>query len=257
MKDSKKTFKAFAIAVIVVALTGCSMGTPIVPAYDGSAVNLGTAGNFAILAKAGIDTTAGTAVTGDVGVSPAAASYLTGFGLIMDASNEFSTSSLVTGRAYAADYAPPTPSNMTTAIGDMETAYTDAAGRTHPDFTELGAGDISGLTLVPGVYKWSTGVLISTNVTLAGGPNDVWIFQISQGITMAPGAGIVLSGGALPKNIFWQSSGVVTLDTTAHLEGIVLSHSAITLATGATVNGRLLAQTAVTLDANTVTHPAP
>jgi hypothetical protein len=92
---------------------------------------------------------------------------------------------------------------------------------------------------------------------LTGGPNDVWIFQVAQGITVGPGVKIILAGGALPKNIFWQSFGVVSLDTTAHFEGVVLAQTSITLRTGATVNGRLLAQTAVTLDRNTVTQPAP
>jgi hypothetical protein len=153
--------------------------------------------------------------------------------------------------------AVPTPANLTTAVGDMETAYTDAAGRPGPNFTELGAGDISGLTLVPGLYKWGTGVSINTNVTLKGGPNDVWIFQIAGGITQANGTRITLINGALPKNIFWQSFGIVALGTTAHFEGVILSKTAITLNTGATINGRLLAQTAVTLNASTVTQPAP
>jgi len=144
---------------------------------------------------------------------------------------------------------------MTSAISDLEAAYTDAAGRTSPNFTELGAGDISGLTLVPGLYKWGTGILISTDITLNGGANDVWIFQISGDITMAPGTKMILTGGAKPENIFWQSSGTVLLDTTAHLEGIVLCQTGITLATGAIVNGRLFSQTAVSLDSSTITRP--
>jgi hypothetical protein len=78
---------------------------------------------------------------------------MTGFSLIADVTNTFSTSSVVTGKLFAADYAPPTPAVLTTAVSDMQTAFTDAAGRTNPDFTELGAGDISGLTLIPGLYK--------------------------------------------------------------------------------------------------------
>jgi hypothetical protein len=96
-------------------------------------MNLGTAGNFAILAKTGISTTGTTHITGAIGMSPAAATYITGFGLIMDASGAFSTSSLVVGNVYAADYTSPTPTTMTTAVSDMETAYTSAAGRTSPD----------------------------------------------------------------------------------------------------------------------------
>jgi hypothetical protein len=137
----------------------------------------------------------------------------------------------------------------------MQAAYTDAAGRA-ADYTELGAGNISGMTLSPATYKWSTGVSITADVTLDGSPTDIWIFQIAGGITQASAAKVVLTGGALAKNVFWQVAGVVALGTTAHMEGIILSQTAITLATGASVNGRLLAQTAVTLQMNTVTQPA-
>jgi len=236
--------------------TSWSFTTRAATAAGPAPVELGTAGNFVILAKSGISTVPASTVTGNIGVSPIDSTAITGFSLVLDATGTFSSASQVVGRANAADYSSPTPSNLTTAVGNMETAYTDAAGRSLPDFTELGSGDISGLTLVPGLYKWGTGVLISTNVTLNGGPNDVWIFQISGGITQAAGTRVVLAGGALAKNVFWQTFGAVAIDTTAHLEGIVLSQTGITLATGATVNGRLLSQTAVTLDASTVTQPA-
>jgi hypothetical protein len=168
----------------------------------------------------------------------------------------FATSSQVTGEIYAADYEPPTPSNLTTAVSDMELAFTDAAGRA-PDETELGAGDIGGLTLAPGVYKWGTGLVIPTDIVLDGSSNAVWIFQIAQDLTVSSDTSVVLTGGARPKNVFWQVSGQVTLGTTAHFEGVVLSETGIALETGASVNGRLLAQTAVTLDGNAVAEPAP
>jgi hypothetical protein len=222
-------------------------------------VSLGMAGNYVILTKTGVSTVPTSAITGDVGVSPAAASYITGFALSADATNVFSTSTQVTGKVFAADYAVPTPSNLTTAVSNMEAAYTDAAGRVTPDFTELGSGEIGGWTLVPGLYKWGTDVLITTDVTLNGGPNDVWIFQIAGGITQANGTRVILTGGALPKNVFWQVAGGtgVALGTTSHFEGVILAQTAITLNTGASVNGRLLAQTAVTLKSSTVTQPAP
>ncbi len=220
-------------------------------------VNLGTAGDFVILAKTGISTTGTTNITGDIGISPAAASFITGFGLIADASNTFSTSSLITGKVYAANYAPPTPTKMTTAVGDMETAYTNAAGRTLPDYIELHTGDLTGKTLTRGLYKWSTGVSIAAGgVTISGTANDVWIFQIAQNLTVANGAIVTLSGGALASNVFWQVAGQVTLGTTAAMKGIILCQTAIAMNTGATLNGRALAQTAVTLIANTVTKPA-
>lgn len=221
-----------------------------------SPVYLGTAGDYVALSKTGISTTGVTAITGDVGVSPVAATYITGFTLSLDPTNIFSTSPYVTGKLYAADYAVPTPSNLTTAVLDMETAYTDAAGRTLPDFTELHAGDLSGQTLVPGLYKWGTGVLINGGVTLAGGANDVWIFQIAQDLTVGNAAMVTLSGGASIKNIFWQIAGQTTLGTTADFKGIILCKTLIEVNTSAVINGRLLAQTAITLDANAITQPA-
>lgn len=225
------------------------------PAAGPAAVNLGTAGNFVILSKTGVSTTGTTAVVGDIGVSPVPASYITGFSLIADSTNTFSTSSVVTGKLYAADYALPTPAVMTTAVSDMQTAFIDAAGRTNPDFTELGAGDISGLTLVPGLYKWGTGVSITNGVTLSGGANDVWIFQIAQDLLVNNSAIVTLAGGAQAKNIFWQVSGKATLGTAADFKGIIMSQTLISLNTGAVMSGRALAQTAVTLNATAIAAP--
>ncbi|MFA6419970.1 MAG: ice-binding family protein [archaeon] len=220
-----------------------------------SAVNLGTAGIFAVLAKSAITAPGSglTSVIGNIGISPAAASYITDLGLIMDSSNTFSTSSLITGKIYAADYTAPTPSVMTTAISDMETAYTDAAGRTLPDYTEIGAGNIGGMTLAPGLYKWGTGVTIPTDVILSGSATDVWIFQIAQTLDISNGKKVILSGGALAKNIFWQVAGQTTLGTTSVFNGTILDATAIVMNTGSTLNGRALAQTAVTLGDSTVT----
>ncbi len=219
-------------------------------------VNLGAAGNYVILAKSAISTVPASVITGDIGLSPAAASYITGFSLVADGTGQFATTPQITGKVFAADYAIPTPSDLTTSVLNMQAAYTDAAGRA-ADYTELGAGNLGGLNLGPATYKWGTGVLIPTDVTLTGGPNDVWIFQVAQNITMSSGVKVILAGGALSKNIFWQSFGAVSLGTTAHIEGVVLSQTSITLATGASANGRLMAQTAVSLDGNTVTKPAP
>ena len=219
-----------------------------------SPVQLGAAAGFVILAKTGISTVPESAITGDVGVSPAAASYVTGFELTLDATTAFSTSTQVTGKIFAADYEAPTPADMTAAVSDMELAFTDAAGRA-PDVTELGAGNIGGLTLEPGVYGWGTGLAIPTNVTLSGDAKGVWVFQIAQDLTVSTATSVVLRGGALAKNVFWQVAGQVELGTTAHFEGVVLSKTSIILGTGASINGRLLAQTAVTLDASTVVEP--
>ncbi|HMJ54671.1 MAG TPA: ice-binding family protein [Polyangiaceae bacterium] len=222
----------------------------------GHPLNLGTAGTYVILAKSGISTVPASAVTGNLGISPAAGTLITGFSLKADSTSTFSTSTQVVGKVYAADDTTPTPSNLTTAVGDMELAFTEAAGRA-PDVTELGAGNIGGMTLSPGVYKWGTGLTIATTVTLTGRATDVWIFQIAQDFTMSSAAKVLLTGGAVPKNVFWQVAGLVDFGTTAHCEGVVLTQTAVTLRTGASLNGRLLAQTAVNIDTSTVVAPAP
>jgi len=256
-KMSKTKWYAKAIYTFVALALALSLSlVPALPAMAAQApVDLGSASNFVILAKSGISTTGNTSIVGDIGVSPIAATAITGFGLIMDSSNQFSTSSLVTGKVYAADYAVPTPAKMTTAVLDMEAAYTDAAGRTDPDETELGAGNIGGMTLAPGLYKWSSGVTIPTDVTLSGGKNAVWIFQIAGTLDISSATKVILSGGAQAKNIFWAVAGVVALGTTSEFNGNILAKTMIAMNTGATLNGRALAQTAVTLIANTITVP--
>jgi hypothetical protein len=243
----------FGVALAANYVWSFTTGTTIAPTLP---VNLGTAGNFVILSKSGISTVPASSITGNIGVSPAAATLITGFALTADPSNVFSTSTQVVGKVYAANYAPPTPTNLSTAVGDMQLAFTDAAGRV-AGVTELGAGNIGGLTIAPGVYKWGSAVLIPSNVTLNGSATDIWIFQIAQNLIMANATNVYLTGGALAKNVFWQVSGLVDVGTTAHMEGVVLSQTAIRMKTGSSVNGRLLAQTAVALDTTTVVQPAP
>ncbi len=189
-------------------------------------------------------------------MSPIASTAITGFSLTMDSSGEFATSDQITGKVYAADYAAPTPANLTTAVNDKNAAYTDAAGRA-ADYTELYDGKLSGKTLEPGVYKWSTGVLINDgDVILDGTANDVWIFQISGQLTQAANTSIILTGNAQAENIFWQVADTVSIGSGAHFEGIVLGWKNITLDTEASVNGRLFALTEnVTLIKNIITEP--
>jgi hypothetical protein len=220
-------------------------------------VSLGAAGDFVVLAKSAVSTVPASVITGDIGLSPAARTFATGFSLVADATNVFSTSTQVTGKIYAATDAVPTPTRLTTSVHDMEHAYTDAAGRPTPDFTELGTGNIGGKTLVPGLYKWTTTVTVPTDVILEGGANDVWIFQTSGDVTVAAAKQVTLAGGAQAKNVFWQVAGQVTVGAGGHFEGVVLAKTAITLDTGATMNGRALAQTQVVLRKATVTRPAP
>jgi hypothetical protein len=251
-----KKYNKVALGVLAFFCAFGLVGPVVASAAGPAAINLGTAGNFVILTKTGISSTGTTSIVGDIGVSPAAATYITGFSLTLPVGNSFSTSAIVTGKVYAPGYADPTPVNLTTAVSDMQTAYTDGAGRTNTTATELGAGNIGGLTIAPGLYKWGTGVTIPTDVTLSGTANDVWIFVIAQTLNVSSAKHIVLSGGAQASNVFWIVAGQTTIGTTAVFNGNILDQTAIVLNTGAVLNGRALAQTAVTLDSNAVTIPA-
>jgi hypothetical protein len=237
---------------------GVAMGNPIAWTFTTGAIEftgqapvfLGAASRFAILTKSGITDVPPSAINGDAGASP-----------ISGAAIHLTCAEMMSGIIYSVDAAGPLPCRvtdptlLTTAVGDMEAAYTDAAGRTRPNHTNLGAGDIGGLTLAPGLYKWTTGVLISTDVTLSGGADAVWILQVAGTLTQAAATSVILKGGARPKNIFWQASGDVAIRTTAHFEGVILAKKYVAMKTGASTNGRLLAQTAVTLEKNAVSVP--
>ena len=250
------TVRLLLLATLVIVLS-LGTGQMVQASSVQTPVSLGGAASFVILTKSGVTNVPTSAIFGNLGVSPIAAGAITGFSLVADKTNTFSRSSQVTGKIYAANYASPTPATLTTAISNMQTAYTNAAGRKFPNFTELYAGNLTGKTLAPGLYKWSTGVLLTKNLMLAGGPNAVWIFQISGNLTLGSGAQVLLSGGAQAKNIFWQVAGGAgaEIGTTAHIEGTILAKTAIHLRTGASLHGRALAQTAVTLDHNKVVQP--
>ncbi|MBC7845153.1 MAG: DUF3494 domain-containing protein [Flavobacterium sp.] len=212
------------------------------------AVNLGVAGDFVILSKTGITSVYKSTITGNIGTSP-----ITGAAMVVSCGE-------VTGSVFSVDAAGPackttSAAMLTAAIGDMQTAYTDAAGRSNPDFLNLGAGTIGGKTLTPGLYKWTSALNIPTDITISGSPTDVFIFQVAGTLKMSSAVRVTLAGGVQAKNIFWVVSDAVTFGTTSHFEGNILGKTGINLQTGATINGRMLAQTAVTLQMSTVTLP--
>lgn len=229
-----------------------------------SCVSLGTAANYAILAKSAVSTVPSSVVTGNVGISPASRTFLTGWSLISEPTDTYFTSAQVAapGKLYAADNVGGSTSvNLTTAIADMETAYTAAAGMAPAGGGLItacpGAASFGGLTIVAGVYTCVPQVLIPTGtiLTLNGTATDVWVFQMAGGFNQSAATRVNLTGGALPQNVFWQSATTVTIGTTAVMQGVILSKTNIVLGAGATETGRLLAQTAITLNANTITKP--
>ncbi|KAF8887363.1 antifreeze protein [Infundibulicybe gibba] len=237
-----------------VVLAALLLFTHLATAAGPPAVNLRTAANFVVLAMSAISTVPDSAITGNVGLSPAAASFLTGFSL-QATSTTFATSAQVNGELFGADFSAPTPATLTAAIDDMQAAQLDAAGRVNADATDLAAGSIGGLTFLPGLYKWTTDVDMATDIFILGDVTDTWIFQISGTFSTASSTNIRLAGGALPQNIVWVVSGAVEIGTTMAFQGVIFGSASITLDTGSSVHGRLFSQTAVALQQATVIQP--
>jgi hypothetical protein len=248
-----------AFAALVTAATGSVVDdTSILPTgvYT-PPVELGTASNYVILTKTGIASVFDSHITGDVGVSPIHATAITGFGLTMDPSGQSSTSSQIDGKAYAADYAPPTPSELTTAVDDMEAAYTDAAGRPNEDDTRtnLGGGDISGEVLTPGVYTFDVDISFTADIAFRGSINDVFIIQTTEKLLQGAGTKVNLLGGAQAKNIFWQVAGNASVGADSELQGVLLVKTDVVFVTGSSLNGRVFAQTACNLQLAVIAEP--
>jgi hypothetical protein len=186
---------------------------------------------------------------------------MTGFGLTADALNEFATSAQIIGKAYAANYFVPSPSKMSTAVSDMETAYASAAGRSVSSaaFSNIPAtvpGDISGMTLVPGVYIWDTTVHFSgaIDLTLLGGAKGTYIFVTSGDVLVD--TNVVLEGGLLAKNVVWQAAGEVKVGKNVQMHGVILAKTAVSFRPGSELTGRVLTRTRANLDAATITDPS-
>ncbi|MDA3927513.1 MAG: ice-binding family protein [Prolixibacteraceae bacterium] len=212
-------------------------------------VDLGLAGEFAILSKTGVTDIYKSAVTGDVGTS-----QITGAAVLISCAE-------VVGTIYTVDAAGPLPCRETnatrlgTSVLDMQAAYNDLAGRVNPDFLNLGAGNIGGKILTAGLYKWTSPLVIPADITISGTADDLFIFQVDQTLNVSSAVNVTLIGGAQAKNIYWVVAGSAILGTTSHFEGNIAGKANISLLTGASINGRLLAQTAVTLQMNTVVMP--
>ncbi|MCH8495441.1 MAG: DUF3494 domain-containing protein [Balneolales bacterium] len=222
-------------------------------------VNLNSAANYAILAGSEISNIPTSSVTGNIGISPASASFITGFSMAYTPGEAQSTSAQVTGNIYASDYSSPTPTVLTTAQGDLTIAYNNAAGRTSTDIV-LVSGNIGGLTFTPGLYKSSGSLEISSGdltFDAKGNANSVFIIQVASTLTVTSGRKVILAGGAKASNIFWQVGTSATLGTTSVFKGTIMADQSISLGTGASIEGRLLARiAAVTLEGNTVVKPS-
>jgi len=264
VKAADGTTATYIVTVTVTVTTG--------PA----AVDLLTAGNFVILAQTAITDIPASAITGSIGVSAAAGSFIgvtceemAGNGKI------YTVDSAYVGSGNLVCVAAGPGANKTLvdqAVADMGTAYGAAFGRAAgvgASNLNVGTGTLTGHNFVPGTYTWDAGdVSITGNITLTGGASDVWIFQMAGNLSIdscascssagdAAGIKVTLAGGAKASNVFWQVGGGTgaTLGTYSTFNGTILSATQIIMQTGSVLNGRALAQTQVTLDAATVTQP--
>ncbi|MDB6055682.1 MAG: hypothetical protein JWN25_3205 [Verrucomicrobiales bacterium] len=217
-------------------------------------VDLRTTARFGVLAGSGVSSIPTSSVKGDVGLSPAARSKITGL-----------TAVEVTGAIYAADDGGAVAAMLTAAKGDLNTAFIDASPATRPggiDVSSLGgaAEELGGRTLAPGVYKSAPGFYNITSLDLVldgkGDANAVWIFQTSTTLHALDNRKVLLIGGAQARNVFWQVGTSATISTFASFKGTIMAAQSIAIQTSAALEGRALAQTgAVTLDSNAITIP--
>jgi len=246
--NKSKTFNIWGsiIGLAVAVMYSCTQNATASQAP----VDLGSASRFAVLAASDITSVPTSAITGDVGLSPAARSHIAGL-----------TPAEVVGTIFAADDGGAVAAMLTAAQGDLTIAYNDAAGRTPVPtgaFLNPGSGNVGGLNLVPGLYKFTSTALISgSDLTLTGSASDVWIFQIGTALDVASGIHVVLAGGAQAANIYWQVGSSATLGTGVIFKGSIMADQSIALKTLATLDGRALARiAAVTLESNTITVPS-
>jgi hypothetical protein len=225
------------------------------------AVNLGVAGDYVILAKTGISTVPTSDITGNIGVSPIAATAITGFSLVMDAGNQYSTSSQLsaTSQAHAASYGGPIASILTTAVNDMQAAYSDAAGRDGETAkTNIGAGTLgpvegsSAMPLTAGVYTFGIDVTIAEDLHFSGDVDSVFIIRTTGALMQLKNTLVILGPGVNPENIFWQIAGNLVVEEGAHMAGILLVSTDALFKTRSSLQGRVLAQTACNLQMTTI-----
>lgn len=206
-------------------------------AQAATAVGLGTADSFVVLAGAGITNLGTTTLRGgDLG---AANGLVTGDTDLVFASGVNRYGDGVTAGAML----------------DLEAAF-GAASQT-VDATI--SADLGGQSLVPGVYFQASVMNLSgpaLTLDAGGNPDAVWIFRAGSSLVVGPGASVNLTNGAQACNVFWQVASTATLNDGADFIGTIMARTQITLNAGATVEGRVLALDAnVTLINNTITRP--
>jgi hypothetical protein len=279
------SFLSLIFAILLVALVNVSTEPT---------VDLGKADDYVILSQTGITTVVPSVITGNIAVSPIAATAMTGFVFTMEGNGHSAKAPQISGKAYAASYGGGTPAKLTTAVSDMQAAYLDAKGRSNSDAarsnlgSSLGGAGPGGSSnpLTPGVYTFGAYITIGgdlhfngmcsiacilllfqtnlltplnhKNICVSLSPlfsgDGVYIIQVASYLSMTGGYSVVLENCASAEDIFWQVVGYVTIGAAAHMEGTILTPGAVTFVTGSTLNGRIYTQTNVALQTATITR---
>jgi hypothetical protein len=234
------------VGVSCALMIGCKnddpapVNTQVIPVQTTVHNNVSMAGssNMVMLAGSSYTSTGATNITGDIGLSPGTS--IGGF-----------PPGILNGTQHIND------EMANQAKLDLTAAYNDAAGRTSTDIVTI-SGNIGGLTLTPGLYKSTSSLAISSGdltFDAKGDANAVFIIQIASTLTTTSGRKVILSGGALAANIFWQVGSSATFGTTSVFKGTIMAMQSITFNTGATLDGKALARTGgITMAGNTIVN---
>ena len=231
----------------------------------GGAATFGAFGGAAGVTNQGIN----TVVNGDLG-STAACTLITGF---HDALHVYTQTPLNVGAVNGAiDCAPPapgTPATMTIATqarADAQTAYDNLAAM--PPGSDPGAGQLGGITLLPGTYTSALGTFDITTGDLTldaqGDSNATWVFQSAAALTVglpATPRHVLLINGASARNVYWQVGSAARIETGSLMVGTIIAPAGVTVSTAGqtiqtTLVGRAIGLTAsVTLVNTTIVAP--
>lgn len=217
---------------------GATLGGGVVQGAGPENVSLGFASAYAVIARASITDANPSIINGDVGLAPGTSQGI--------------PPSEINGTSHVND------ANVALAQADLQAAYLDAAGRTGGTVVS----DVGNQTLAPGLYTSASSIGLTVgDLTLSGGPNDVWIFQAGTTFVQTTGFNMVLAGGARARNVFWQVGTSTTIGANCIAKGSFMSAVSSTIVSGAAVEGRVFAGSngdvtgAVTVDANTISVP--
>ncbi|MDQ3024618.1 MAG: ice-binding family protein, partial [bacterium] len=210
-----------------------------------------------------------TVVNGDIGTT-GASTMITGF---HDSDGDvYSETPLnvgqVNGQIYSAPPAPGTAEQLaiaTQASNDAQTAYNNISPASLPGGTDPGAGQLGGLTLIPGVYKAAGGsfTLTGSNLTLdaQGDPNAVWVFQCASSLTVGDTQprSVILVNGAQPRNVYWYVGSAATINGAGGgtMVGTIIASAGVTFSTAGnviltTLDGRAIGLNASVTLVNTI-----